>query len=184
MEEIWKDIKGFEDSYQINNNGIIKSKISQKGEFLHPFTNKTGYMIANLWRVNEKRTPMLISRLVAIHFIPNPDNKPCVNHKDGNKQNNNANNLEWVTYHENTLHAHRILKIAQKRGHCSEERKMKIGLGNTKFNKEIRDSIISDYNNGVVMSLLKTKYNMSYSSVYRIIKLKPPKSLNYENIKI
>jgi hypothetical protein len=170
MEEIWKDIIGFENSYQINNNGIIKSKISQKGEFLHPFTNKTGYMIANLWRVNEKRTPMLISRLVAIHFIPNPENKPCINHKDGNKQNNNVNNLEWVTHHENTLHAHRILKIAQKRSPCSDERKRKIGLANTKINNDMKEVINKEFLNGCSKNELSKKYKVSLTTIYRALK--------------
>lgn len=55
--------------------------------------------------VDNKRKSILVHRLVALAFIPNPDNLPCVNHKDGNKHNNNVSNLEWCTRSHNTQHA-------------------------------------------------------------------------------
>lgn len=67
-------------------------------------TNRDGYKVVALYK-NNKSTAKTVHRLVALAFIPNPENKPCVNHIDGNKQNNNIENLEWVTYSENTIHS-------------------------------------------------------------------------------
>src|SRR5690606_1773305 len=74
------------------------------GEEKAQFVDGYGYKRVALWK-NNKYKFHLAHRLVAKALIPNPENKPCVNHKDGNKQNNHVNNLEWVTYSENTIHA-------------------------------------------------------------------------------
>lgn len=65
---------------------------------------KDGYKSILLYK-DGKYHHVLIHRIIAISFIPNPENKPCVNHKDGDKQNNNIDNLEWVTHSENTQHS-------------------------------------------------------------------------------
>lgn len=102
MEEIWKPINNYESFYLISNLGRIKSL--KKNIVLKNLTHNHGYLSISL-----KSKCFLIHRLVGIHFIPNPENKPCVNHKDGNKQNNYVENLEWVTYSENEKHACRVL---------------------------------------------------------------------------
>lgn len=66
----------------------------------------TGYISINLGNTRFK----YVHRIIAQIFIPNPDNKPCINHKDGNKENNSITNLEWCTYSENHLHAYKNLK--------------------------------------------------------------------------
>jgi len=105
LEEIWKDIKGFEGYYQISNHGRIKSfKRAKNGRVLSVKNGNGWYLTTNLF-ANGKRVTARIHRLVAEHFIPNPEGKPHINHKDGNKQNNRVNNLEWVTPKENSLHA-------------------------------------------------------------------------------
>lgn len=104
--EIWKDIKGWEGIYQISDRGNLKSfKRHQEGRVLSN-VNKTGgyFSVVLQWR-SRKRCSMRIHRLVAEAFIPNPAGKPQVNHKDGNKQNNSAYNLEWVTCKENMYDA-------------------------------------------------------------------------------
>jgi hypothetical protein len=99
--EIWKNIVGYE-NYQISNllnvrnsNGLIL-KISLNSNYYRFGLSK-----------NNKLKYIRLHRLVAIAFIPNPENLPCINHIDGNKLNNNIDNLEWCTYRHNQLHAYR-----------------------------------------------------------------------------
>lgn len=113
--EIWKDIEGYEGLYQVSTYGNIKSlpKVRrngtgtyiQKEKLLKPSNTSTGYKKVELCK-DGKRKSFKVHRLVAIAFIPNPDNKPEVNHIDGNKINNNIDNLEWVTSSENSVHAY------------------------------------------------------------------------------
>lgn len=108
--EIWKDIKGFEGYYQVSNYGNIKSLTrfdgirERKGQEIKQSLKYNGYLQVGL-RKNSKRKFFSVHRLVAIHFLDNPENKPQVNHIDCNKQNNNINNLEWATSKENLHHA-------------------------------------------------------------------------------
>jgi len=90
--------------YVIYDTGIIKSLKHNKIILLKYVLDRYGYPIICL-STNGKSKTFKIHRLVAQTFIPNPDNKPQVNHKDGNKQNNRVDNLEWVTRKENEKHA-------------------------------------------------------------------------------
>lgn len=116
-EEIWKDIKGYEDLYKVSNFGKIKSleRINQIGNnkyvtfekiLKHHINKKRGYCQVNLCK-NGTRKLFTCHRLVAETFIPNMDNKKYVNHIDGNKTNNCIDNLEWCTHSENINHAYR-----------------------------------------------------------------------------
>lgn len=106
MIEEWKDIKGYEGLYKISNHGRIKSnKHYNKNKILKPIIKNRRYQEISLTKNNKKKS-VKIHRLVALHFILNPDNKSQVNHKDGNKQNNHISNLEWVTASENMKHAY------------------------------------------------------------------------------
>jgi len=112
MLEIWRDIKNYEGIYEVSNLGRIKS-ISRNGtikenRILKP--NKVmGYSQVGLQKYGTRKYKK-IHRLVAEAFIPNPENKKEVNHKDGNKTNNCVDNLEWVTTSENQLHSYYELK--------------------------------------------------------------------------
>lgn len=114
MKEIWKDIKGYKGIYQVSNLGNVKSLPRKtnnqyyKGSYLKQYIYK-GYLKLQLTK-HSKSKWFLVHRLVAQAFIPNPENKPQVNHIDGNKLNNSINNLEWVTNSENQIHSYRILK--------------------------------------------------------------------------
>ncbi|AQZ46054.1 NUMOD4 domain-containing protein [Paenibacillus larvae] len=109
----WRDIPGYEGFYQINNIGQVYSCHTTR--ILSNYMASDGYLRANL-SVRGKVKIKMVHVLVAQAFIPNPDNMPVVNHIDGNKQNPNVNNLEWVSYSENTKHAftNGLAKISKK----------------------------------------------------------------------
>jgi hypothetical protein len=102
--ETWKQIEGYPD-YEVSNEGRIR-RPNQTWNGKYNYTTKgtdkgKGYRIVSLWNGN-KYVTRFVHRLVAIAFIPNPENKPCVNHIDCNPSNNNAENLEWCTKKENS----------------------------------------------------------------------------------
>lgn len=120
MIEIWKDIPGYEGLYKISNYGEVISinyNHTKKEKKLIPQKNKTGYL-----RITIKGKGKNIHRLVAETFIPNKENKPVVNHIDGNKTNNRVDNLEWNTVSENTNHAikNKLITFNSKRKKESE----------------------------------------------------------------
>lgn len=132
MKEIWKDITGFENKYQVSNLGQVRSvpHITKgphneqrfvNGKIIKQFISKCGYLRVGLTIKNHCSKTVLVHRLVALAFLDNPNNYPCVNHKDENKQNNHVNNLEWCTYSYN-LNYHE----GQKRR--SEKHKNKIEM--------------------------------------------------------
>lgn len=118
MEEIWKDIEGYEGLYQVSNFGNVKrlegkiySYITNKYETRkeHMIKTRVGnrkYKVVNLCK-NSKRECKTVHRLIAQAFLPNPNNFECVNHIDGNKLNNKIDNLEWCTTQQNIQHAYK-----------------------------------------------------------------------------
>lgn len=109
MREEWMDIRGWEGIYQISNYGRLKSFKREKTGVVLSNKNKNGWylnVVLQTGRRNSRRWSVKIHTLVATHFIgPRPSDKHIVNHKDCDKQNNRADNLEWVTQRENMLHA-------------------------------------------------------------------------------
>ena len=108
MQEIWKSIEGYEGKYEISSLGRVKSLSDNKGRkrelILKPKIGKQGYLYLNLW-ANSKGRAKKIHRLVAEAFLPNPEGKETVNHKNCVKTDNRLENLEWTTWSENTKHA-------------------------------------------------------------------------------
>lgn len=118
--EIFKDIQGYP-NYQISNLGRVWSKKRQI--YLKPNKNQSGYLSVCITAINGKQKRELIHRLVALAFIPNPNNYPCVNHKDEDKENNTTTNLEWCTKKYNMNYgsvAEKIGKANKKAIKCIE----------------------------------------------------------------
>lgn len=149
MEELWKWIvynnHDFTGKYMISNHGVVKSvdRFSKQNQFFRGriiaqrdsskshVRSKTRYKTVTLYD-NGKSVDVEVHRLVATAFIPNPDGKKCVNHKDGNGFNNNADNLEWCTFSENARHS------VEQLGHNPKRWKSKAIIQKTIDGKAIR----------------------------------------------
>ena len=107
MEEIWKDIEGYEGFYSVSNLGRVYSR--RRERFLTPIITKMGYQRVHL-SVDGNVETRAIHRLVAQAFIPNPENKPTVNHINEVKTDNRVENLEWATNLEQNIHGTRMAR--------------------------------------------------------------------------
>lgn len=146
MEEVFKDIKGFEGAYQISNFGNVKSLAKSwlngtrsKGETLLKQQSHLGYLNVILC-IDGVKTRHLIHRLVAKEFIDNSENKPQVNHINGIKTDNRVENLEWATSRENINHS-------WKNGLSRMTEKMRLSA--SKVGKKYNTKVIIDLNTGV-----------------------------------
>lgn len=118
MTEKWKSIEKYNGLYEISSYGRVKSLITNK--ILKAHRPSVGYYKVALYMRGDGKT-FTIHRLVAKEFIPNNKNKPCVNHKDGDKTNNCVENLEWCTYKENSQHAFKTGLLKLPAGGFSKE---------------------------------------------------------------
>lgn len=164
MEEIWKDIEGYEGRYQVSNYGRVKSLEFErptkcnatritKEKILSKRLDSKGYSFVMLYdgAPNNKAKSYKVHRLVASAFISNKDNKPQVNHKDLNKSNNLVDNLEWVTQSENIQHALRNGAMRPTYGKRPEYWRSRIAEGVTKHQGKpvvqltLENEIIDEY---------------------------------------
>lgn len=134
MNESWKDIEGYEGLYQVSNCGRVKSLKFGKEKFLKLRKYGRGYLSVDLCK-DGKVKPFKVHGLVAIAFIPNTENKPQVNHKDENKENNCVWNLEWCTnqYNKEYSSGKKILCVETNKVYPSAhevERQTGINSGN------------------------------------------------------
>ena len=102
MPEVWKDVVGWEESHTVSSLGRVMNK--RRGTIIKQSYDTRGYPKLNL-KANCKCKTVLVHRLVAEAFLPNPENKKTVNHIDCERTNNSVSNLEWATYKENIVHA-------------------------------------------------------------------------------
>ena len=178
-KEIWKDIKGYEGFYQVSNLGRVRGldrvvnhgshnttrKI--KGRIIKAGNNGTGYLFSPLQK-DGKVKQVCVHRLVAQAFIPNPKNKPQVNHKDKVRDNNKSSNLEWCTVRENICYSGlNIKKTSKYTGVCWHKfskswraaidiNGKRIELGNYKTEELAKEA----YQHKFSKHKLKNKYNI------------------------
>lgn len=108
--ETFVEIEGFE-NYEVSNLGKVRN--IKSGRLLKPWIIQSGYLGLCLYE-NNKRKNLLLHKIIATAFIDNPEEKPCVNHIDENKLNNDLSNLEWCTVRENNMHGTRTKRAAEK----------------------------------------------------------------------
>jgi hypothetical protein len=119
MQEIWKVVKGYGEPLEVSNLGRLRAKTALNGKpineyrILKPTDNGNGYLRINR-RKDGKQITLYVHKLVAQCFIDNPRGLTEINHKDENKYNNNANNLEWCTHKENCNHGTRNIRSGEK----------------------------------------------------------------------
>lgn len=126
MDEVWKEIPGFEGKYMASSSGKIMSLnfrgVSGRKGILKQSQDRYGYLKCSLYK-NGKQMYFSVHRLVLLTFVPNAEGKPAINHINGNKKDNHVENLEWVTCSENTQHAYRnglIPKTSERKRESSK----------------------------------------------------------------
>ena len=128
---IWKDVKGYENLYQVSNDGLVRTSHKGLWEILSAGRTKHGYYNVLLYK-DGKRKNKRVHRLVASAFIPNPNNYPYINHKDENPSNNHVDNLEWCTAEYNSNY-----------GTCKERIGLTNGIPVLKY--DLEGNFISEY---------------------------------------
>jgi hypothetical protein len=167
--EVWKDIEGYEGLYEVSNFGSVKSLskkvVREKNGFwiqpekiLKPSITKSGYCHVRLYKDFNFKV-FLLHRIVAKTFIANPYNKSSVNHKNGVKNDNCFENLEWVTNSENTLHAFRNGLLKPLKGDLN---------GSSKLTKSQVLEIRNKLDNKVFVYKIMEEYRISRAQVQRI----------------
>lgn len=181
--EIWKDIEGYEGLYQVSNFGNVKSlnyNRSGKEKILKPQKNKNKYLHISLCK-NKNQKTFTIHRLVALAFIPNLHNYPCVNHIDENKENNHVDNLEWCTHEYNMNYGTLKERQSEKRKgfKFTEEtkRKMSEAQKGKKLSLEVINKIREKNSKAVLQYSLDGTFIKEWKSV-----IQASKQLNLNHI--
>lgn len=164
--EIWKDVIDYNGIYigiyQISNLGRLKRIMHRKNptnKLINSFVFDDGYICVTLIK-NGKTKFTGIHRLIASAFIPNPENKPEVNHKDGNKHNNSIDNLEWNTSSENKKHAFNIGLNPRRKGEKHNTAKL--------TEKEVLE--IRKIGNTMTQKDIAKIYGVNHQAIYKILK--------------
>lgn len=153
-EEIWKPIETWDEYYLISNKSRVKSILKgiRWAKIKSQIIGTTGYWCVHL-SVNGHHEFRRVHRLLAKSFIPNPENKPCINHKDGNRLNNDLPNLEWATYSENLQHAYDMGLAIPQYGETSKRSKL------------TSDEVLEIYNCDLPSKDMSFLYNVSSNTI-------------------
>jgi DNA invertase Pin-like site-specific DNA recombinase len=188
MDETWRDILGYEGLYQISDLGNVRSLDRKKrngkdgkgfyilkGRVLTLVNSKKGYKVVTLYKDGKQKVKE-VHRLIAEAFIPNEENKPQVNHINGDKTDNSLNNLEWVTVSENIQHAfdNGLVNIKNISGEKNSQSKLK--YDDVKYIRRVfikRDRVYG-------ASALARKYGVSHQNILNIVNNKNWTSLSDE----
>ena len=171
MQEVWKDVCGYEGVYEVSNLGNVRSidRIDclghiRKGKVLNIVTDKYGYFVVHLSLFGKSKYHK-VHRLVALAFIENPQNFRQINHKDENKKNNCVSNLEWCTSKHNINYGNRnnlvAISLYGENGHRHKLTQKDVDEIRTLYKKRSKE------NN---MKKLSLKYGVSETEIRRIIK--------------
>lgn len=156
-QEIWKSVSECAD-YEVSSLKRVRSLFCKNGKepyILKVFISKTGYYVVNLW-INGQRRTRKLHRIYAIAFIPNPNNYPQINHKDGDKLNLADDNLQWSTQKMNIHHAFRTGLIPKVLGDKQSSTKLK------------ETEVIEIYKSSLTKAELARKYNKSFGTICSI----------------
>lgn len=179
MGEIWKDVPGYEGLYQVSNLGRIKSlpktiiykdgrSKSIQCHILKPQGNGNGYLKLTLCNKAHHQKQHYIHRLVAEAFLPNPMNKPVINHKDENKTNNKASNLEWCTVAYNNTYGTKIARQTSKTSLYVGQFTLNLKL--IKVWKSAKECGRNGYSQGNVSACCRGKYKQAYGYIWKYLK--------------
>ena len=148
----WRDIKGYDGRYKINEDGVIKSFINGREHTLKHYINKYGYPVVGL-SMNGVSKTYQVHRLVAEAFIPNPNNYPVAKHKNDDKGDPRAVNLKWVSYYAN-----RMCSIERKRNRLNRttnDTKVILNLSSDELKDEIKNLINMGYSKDKIINIIK-----------------------------
>ena len=159
--EKWLPIAGHEGLYEISSYGRVKSFWRATEKILSPCIVGSGYKGLTLRDKSHSHSPYLVARLVAKHFVPNPDNKPEVNHINGIKADNWAENLEWVTRGENIHHS---FATGLRSNHGENHPKVKL----TKLQVE-RIRLMHEVTPKFSLTKIARLFNVQRPAIYKIV---------------
>ena len=163
--EIWRDIEGYENLYQVSDKGRVKSLKRNKDKIMSLRRDKDGYLLVNLWKNHERKT-FKVHRLVAQTFLSNTQNLPQVNHRDEIKTNNCVENLEWCTAKYNNTYGTHIQRSSEKLSKTvlqySKDGEL---IKEWKSTRDIERNL--GYNQGNISSCCLGKYKSAYGYVWK-----------------